>query len=155
MTTDLLVFHRDDTVEHAAKALSDRRLGGAPVVDDDGALIGLLEDDDLIVQDARIHVPTVIAVLGAYIELPGQQSRMEKELRKAVGTSVGDVMDADPPTCSDDDNLETVATVMHEKNVSRLPVIRDGKVIGIIARGDVVRSLVADTASPADEEVQS
>jgi len=97
----------------------------------------------------------VIAVLGAYIELPGQQSRMEKELRKAVGTSVGDVMDADPPTCSDDDNLETVATVMHEKNVSRLPVIRDGKVIGIIARGDVVRSLVADTASPADEEVQS
>ncbi len=154
MTTDPLVFHPTDTVEAAAKALSERRLGGAPLVDNDGKLVGLLEDDDLIVQDARIHVPTVISVLGAYIELPGQQSRMEKELRRAVGTSVGDVMDTDPPTCGEDDTLETVATVMHEKNVSRLPVVRDGKLVGIIARGDVVRSLVADFASPAEAPPQ-
>ncbi|MDQ6909210.1 MAG: CBS domain-containing protein [Actinomycetota bacterium] len=151
MTTDLLTFRPADTVETAARALTERRIGGAPVVDDDGDLVGLLEDDDLIVQDARIHVPTVISVLGAYIELPGQQSRMEKELRKAVGTSVGDVMDSDPPTCTEDDTLETVATVMHEKNVSRLPVVRDNKLVGIIARGDVVRSLVADFASPPTE----
>ncbi|HUQ63273.1 MAG TPA: CBS domain-containing protein [Acidimicrobiales bacterium] len=150
MTTDLLVFHPSDTVEAAAKALTERRIGGAPVVDDEGNLVGLLEDDDLIVQDARIHVPTVISVLGAYIELPGQQSRMEKELRKAVGTSVQDVMDAEPPTCTEDDNLETIATVMHEKNVSRLPVVRDGKLVGIIARGDVVRSLVSDFSSPSE-----
>jgi CBS domain-containing protein len=69
---------------------------------------------------------------------------MEKELLKAVGTSVGDVMDTDPPTTSEDDTLETVATVMHERNVSRLPVVRDGRVVGIVARGDIVRSLVAD-----------
>jgi CBS domain-containing protein len=60
-------------------------------------------------------------------------------------------MDTDPPTCSEDDTLETVATVMHERNVSRLPVIRDGKLVGIIARGDVVRSLVADSGSPGQE----
>lgn len=151
MTTDLLTFHPSDTVETAARALAGRRIGGAPVVDDDGNLVGLLEDDDLIVQDARIHVPTVISVLGAYIELPGQQSRMEKELRKAVGISVADVMDSDPPTCAEDDTLETVATMMHEKNVSRLPVLRNGKLVGIIARGDVVRSLVADYAPPPAE----
>lgn len=144
MTTDVVSFKPSDTVEDAAKVLSERRIGGAPVVDDSGKLLGLLEDDDLIVQDAKIHVPTVISVLGAYIELPSQQSRMEKELRKAVGTSVGDVMDTDPPTTSEDDTLETVATVMHERNVSRLPVVRDGRVVGIVARGDIVRSLVAD-----------
>lgn len=148
MTTDVVTFKPSDTVEVAARTLAQGKIGGAPVVDDSGALVGLLEDDDLIVQDARIHVPTVISVLGAYIELPGEQSRMEKELRKAVGTSVGDVMDADPPTCSPDDNLETVATVMHERNVSRLPVVRDGRLVGIIARGDVVRSLVADFSGP-------
>jgi CBS domain-containing protein len=144
MTTDVVSFKPSDTVEDAAKVLSERRIGGAPVVDDSGKLLGLLEDDDLIVQDAKIHVPTVISVLGAYIELPSQQSRMEKELLKAVGTSVGDVMDTDPPTTSEDDTLETVATVMHERNVSRLPVVRDGRVVGIVARGDIVRSLVAD-----------
>ncbi len=143
MTTDVLTFHRDDTVEAAAKALSDRRLGGAPVVDDDGVLVGLLEDDDLIVQDSRLHYPTVISLLGGYIELPSSVSRFEADLRKAVGATVADVMDADPVTCAEDDTLETVATVMHERGVSRLPVVDpDGTVVGIVSRGDIVRAIV-------------
>ena len=143
MTTDVLTFRRDDTVEAAAKALSDRRLGGAPVVDDDGVLVGLLEDDDLIVQDSRLHYPTVISLLGGYIELPSSVSRFEADLRKAVGATVADVMDADPVTCTEDDTLETVATVMHERGVSRLPVVDPGgKVVGIVSRGDIVRAIV-------------
>ena len=144
MTTDVLTFRPTDTVQTAAKALSERHLGGAPVVDDDGRLVGLLEDDDLIVQEARIHFPTVVSVLGAYIELPSSLSRMESELRKAVGASVGDVMDPDPPTCSPDDTLETVATIMHERTASRLPVVDDGRVVGIVSRGDLVRAIVGD-----------
>jgi CBS domain-containing protein len=149
MTTDVLAFRPTDTVEAAARALTERRLGGAPVIDDDGRLVGLLEDDDLIVQDARIHFPTVISVLGAYLELPSSQSRMESELRKAVGASVGDVMDADPPTCAPDDTLETVATVMHERGVSRLPVVEGDLVVGIVSRGDLVRAIVTDAGSAA------
>ncbi|HEX2041150.1 MAG TPA: CBS domain-containing protein [Acidimicrobiales bacterium] len=141
MTTDVLTFRPTDTVEAAARALSERHLGGAPVVDDDGRLVGLLEDDDLIVQEARIHFPTVVSVLGAYIELPTSHSRMESELRKAVGALVGDVMDPEPPTCSPDDTLETVATVMHERAASRLPVVEDGRVVGIVSRGDLVRDI--------------
>ncbi len=144
MTTDVLTFHRDDTVETAAKALSDRRLGGAPVVDDEGVLVGLLEDDDLIVQDSRLHFPTVISVLGGYLQLPSSVSRFESDLRKAVGATVADVMDADPPTCTPDDNLETVATVMHDRGVSRLPVLDgDARVVGIVSRGDIVRAIVS------------
>ncbi len=143
MTTDVLTFHRADTVETAARALSDRRLGGAPVVDDDGRLLGLLEDDDLIVQDSRLHFPTVISLLGGYLQLPSSLSRFESDLRKAVGATVADVMDADPPTCSEGDTLETVATVLHERGVSRLPVVRDGRVVGIVSRGDIVRAIVS------------
>jgi len=143
MTTDVLTFHGNDTVETAARALSDRRLGGAPVVDDDGRLLGLLEDDDLIVQDSRLHFPTVISLLGGYLQLPSSLSRFESDLRKAVGATVADVMDADPPTCTEDDTLETVATVLHERGVSRLPVIRDGRVVGIVSRGDIVRAIVS------------
>lgn len=152
MTTEVLTFRPTDTVEAAARALSERHIGGAPVVDDEGRLVGLLEDDDLIVQEARIHFPTVVSVLGAYIELPTSHSRMETELRKAVGTSVGDVMDHDPPTCSPNDTLETVATVMHERGVSRLPVVADGKVVGIVSRGDLVRDIagyLAGAEAPA------
>ena len=148
MTTDVLKFRAADSVDAAAKALSERGIGGAPVVDDVGRVVGLLEDDDLIVQDSKLHFPTVISVLGAYIELPSQVSRFEAELRKAVGATVGDVMDADPPTCGPDDTLETVATVMHEREISRLPVVdEDGVLIGIIARGDLVRAIVSGPGS--------
>jgi CBS domain-containing protein len=149
MTTDVLTFRPEDSVEAAAKALAERRIGGAPVVDENGLVVGLLEDDDLIVEDARIHFPTVISVLGAYLELPSSLHRFESELRKAVGARVSDVMDADPPTCGEDDNLEQVATTMHERNVSRLPVVRGGVLVGIVSRGDIVRAIVAGRAAGA------
>ena len=143
MTTDVLSFRPTDTVEGAARALSERKLGGAPVTDDDGKLLGLLEDDDLIVQDTRLHFPTVISVFGAYLELPSSVRHFEDDLRKAVGATVADVMDADPPTCRPDDTLESVATVLHDRNASRLPVVDDdGRLIGIVSRGDLVRAIV-------------
>ena len=143
MTTDVLSFRPTDSVESAARALSERRLGGAPVIDDDGTVLGLLEDDDLIVQDTRLHFPTVISVFGAYLELPSSLERFESDLRKAVGATVADVMDAAAPTCRPDDTLESVATVLHERNASRLPVVDDdGRLIGIVSRGDLVRAIV-------------
>ncbi len=143
MTTDVLTFHRDDTVETAARALSDRRLGGAPVVDDDGFLVGLLEDDDLIVQDTRLHFPTVISVFGAYLELSSSLRHFEADLRKAVGATVSDVMDAEAPSCRPDDTLETVATTLHDRNASRMAVVDDdGRLLGIVSRGDLVRAIV-------------
>ena len=143
MTTDVLTFRPTDTVESAARALSERRLGGAPVVDEDGRVVGLLEDDDLIVQETRLHFPTVISVFGAYLELPSSLHRFEDDLRKAVGATVSDVMDTDAPTCREDDTLETVATALHERNASRMAVVDDdGRLVGIVSRGDLVRAIV-------------
>ena len=76
------------------------------------------------------------------IELPSSQRHFEEDLRKAVGVTVVDVMDPTAPTCGEDDTLEQVATVMHDRNLSRLPVVRAGKLVGIISRGDVVRAVV-------------
>jgi CBS domain-containing protein len=140
----VLAFHPDDRVEEAARAMAERGIGGAPVVDGDDRVVGMLSDDDLIVADARLHVPTVITVLGAYIELPGERSRFEQELHKAVGATVGEVMSRQPVTCRPDDTLEQVATVLHERGLSRLAVVDDGgKLVGIVSRGDLVRALIA------------
>jgi CBS domain-containing protein len=145
MTTDVLTFRPTDTIETAARALAERRLGGAPVVDGDGRVVGLLEDDDLIVQDSNLHVPTVISLFGGYLELPSSLAHFERDLRKAVAATVGDVMDADAPTVGPDDILETVATMLHDKGGSRLPVVDDeGRLLGIVSRGDLVRDIVGD-----------
>ena len=143
MTADVLTLRPTDTVEAAARALAQRGIGGAPVVDDGGTVVGLLEDDDLIVQDTRLHVPTVISVFGAYLELPSSLRHFESDLRKAVGATVADVMDADAPTCRPDDTIESVATVLHERNASRMAVVDDdGRLVGVISRGDLVRAIV-------------
>jgi len=148
MTTDVLTFKPSDTVESAARRLTERRLGGAPVVDDWGKVVGLLEDDDLIVQDTRLHFPTVISVFGAYLELPSALAHFEKDLRKAVGATVADVMDPEAPTCREDDTLETVATILHERGASRLAVVdEDRRLLGIVSRGDLVRAIVGDEGS--------
>jgi len=142
MTTEVVSFRPEDTVQTAAETMSARSIGGAPVVDGDGEVVGMLNDDDIIVEDARLHMPTVISVLGAYLELPSSASRFDKEVRKAIGATVGDVMSETPPTCGEDDTVEQVATVMHERGLSRLPVVRDGKLVGIVSRGDILKAIV-------------
>jgi len=142
MTTEVLSFRPEDEVQKAAEAMAARSIGGAPVIDADAKVVGMLNDDDLIVSDTRLHMPTVISVLGAYLELPSSASRFDKEVRKAVGSTVGDVMSENPKTCGEDDTLEQVATVLHEHHLSRLPVVRDGKLVGIVSRGDIVKAIV-------------
>ena len=144
MTTEVVTLHPDESIEAATRKLLDRDVDGAPVVDGTGAVVGMLTTDDLIVQEKRLHYPTVISLFGAYLELPSSHRQFEAELRKAVGAKVEEVMTADPVVCTDDITVEQAATIMYDEGHSRLPVVRDGRLVGIVARGDVVRSLLLD-----------
>jgi CBS domain-containing protein len=143
MTADVITVAPNLPVTAAARLLSEKRIGAAPVVGTDGQLVGMLFDDDLIVQDARIHFPTVIHVLDAYLVLPQSLSKFEHELKKAVGAIVSDVMDDKFESISSSETLERAATTMHDRNVTHLPVLDDGQLVGILARGDIVRALAS------------
>lgn len=142
MSTDVLTFRTEDTVQDAYRALVERGVDGGPVLDDDGHVVGMLTTGDLLVQETKLHYPTVVSLFGAYLELPSSHRRFEEDLRKAVGADVGDVMTAHPETCSPDDTLERAATLMHEHDVSRLPVTEGGRLVGLIARGDILRAVM-------------
>ena len=149
MTADVLTFTPEESVESASSRLVERGVDGAPVVDASGAVVGMLSTDDLLVQETTLHYPTVISLFGAYLELPSSHRRFEEELRKAVGAKVGDVMAKPPVTCGPDDPLERAATLMHEHGVSRLPVVEAGRLVGIVARGDILRAVMGEgTPSP-------
>jgi len=143
MTTDVLALRPGDAIQDAMQALVARDVDGAPVVDDRGRVVGVLTTDDLLVQESRLHYPTVVSLFGAYLELPSSHRHFEEDLRKAVGATVADVMSDEPVTCAETDTLEQVATTMHERHIDRLPVVRDGALVGIVARGDILRALVA------------
>ena len=156
MTTDVLAFSPDQNVQEAMAALVDRGVDGAPVVDDRGMVVGILSTGDLIVQESRLHLPTVISLFGASLELPSSQKHFEQDLAKALGSRVDEVMDSDPVTVAPGDSLETAATLLHDKEVSRLPVVDDdGRLVGLLARGDILRSIIKDArpgAAPASPE---
>jgi CBS domain-containing protein len=141
MTTDVLTFRPDEPVQEALERLMDRGVDGGPVVGDDGGLVGILSASDLLVQETKLHYPTVISLFGAYLQLPSSHRQFEEDLRRAVGATVREVMQTEPVTCTEDATVEDAATLMHDRDVSRLPVLRDGRLVGIIARGDVLRTL--------------
>jgi CBS domain-containing protein len=143
MTGDVITLSPDQTVPAAADVLAEHGIGAAPVVED-GKIVGLLRDEDLIVSEAKLHVPTVIEFLGADIVWPGSEKRWERELKKAAGSTVRDVMSTEFPRVASTDSVEKVATVMHDEGVSHVPVVDGDRVVGIVARGDLIRHL-ADT----------
>jgi CBS domain-containing protein len=146
MSTKVVTLRPDQTVPEAADVLAADKIGAAPVVDTHGKLVGLLLDEDLIVSEARLHVPTAISFLGAEFVLPSENRRFEDELKKAAGANVEDIMTTEFPTVGPDDTIEKIATLMHDHDANHVPVVdADGNLVGIVARGDLVRHLAATT----------
>ncbi len=146
MTKDVVTLAPDTPVPEAADTMAEGGYGAMPVVDANGRLLGILRDEDLIVSEARVHVPTFIVFLGATIPLPGGMKHLEEDLHKVAGASVGEVMDDDPVTIGPDDTLEELATRMHDQDLSHVPVVADdGRVVGVVARGDIVRHIARTT----------
>ena len=145
MSTNVVTLRPDQGVAEAADILAADKIGAAPVVDAAGKLVGLLRDEDLIVSEANVHVPTAISFLGADFVLPSALHRFEGELKKAAGSTVGDVMTADFARVGPDDSLESLATTMHDRDVTHVPVVEGDALVGIVARGDLIRHLAATT----------
>lgn len=155
MTTEVLTFSPEDNVGDAMRTLVERRIDGAPVVDADGAVVGVISTGDLIVSESRLHFPTIIELFGATLELPSSKRRFEEDLRRTLGSTVADVMTREPITVDADDTVEAAATLMHEHDIARLPVIGPEGLVGIVSRVDILREILRDgdraEASEADE----
>jgi CBS domain-containing protein len=111
-------------------------------VDDAGRVVGVLTTGDLIVRQSKLHFPTVIVFLGASVEI-GRRRDFDDDLDKVLGSSVGEVMSEPAITCGSDTTIEEAATLMHDHRVARLPVVDDGRLVGIVSRVDLLRGALA------------
>jgi len=141
MTRDVITVKVETTVTELAKILADKNIGGTPVVDDDGRLIGIVTENDLIYQNKKIHIPTVVTILDSVFLLE-KPEKMEKEMRKIAGTTVGDIYTADPVVVGEETQLDEIATIMSEKNIHTLPVLSDSKLVGVIGKQDIIRTFI-------------
>lgn len=141
MTRDVISVSPQTEIVQAAKLLLDKHINGLPVVDDRGNLVGILCQSDLIAQQKRFPLPSVFNLLDSFIPLTSP-SRFEKEVQKISAVTVGEAMTREPVTVSPDTTIEEVARLMVNKNLHTLPVVDGNKLIGIIGKEDVLRTLL-------------
>jgi CBS domain-containing protein len=140
MTKDVVTVKPDTSIEELATLLVSNQISGAPVVDADGSIFGMVTENDLISQNKRLHIPTVVSFLGAAIYLESSK-KFADEVRRVTATKVGDICSKKVITISEETTLTDIATIMDEKKVHILPVLKAGKVVGIVGKRDVVKAV--------------
>ena len=137
MRTDVPIVAPDDSVARVSRVLSDSNLPGVPVVED-GAVIGIVTDKDIIQREASISSPTVVPFLDAFFVLDAGRD-LDDELQRVLATSARDLMTEPVINIRDSATLEETATVMLDMGVSVLPVLDDANaLVGIVSRHDLV-----------------
>ena len=131
----------DMDIVSAAKMLLDNRINGAPVVNESGNLLGILCQSDLIAQQKKLPIPTVFAFLESVIQLTSSKT-IQKQVKKIAALKVADAMTPDPVTVKPDTQIETVAALMVDNNLHTLPVVEGSRLVGIIGKEDVLRTLL-------------
>ncbi|NES25587.1 MAG: CBS domain-containing protein [Symploca sp. SIO3E6] len=143
MTRSPIMVEPQTPIKEAIKLIAEHRISGLPVVDETGNLVGVISETDLLWQETGVEPPVYIMFLDSVIYLENP-ARYDKELHKALGQTVGEVMSDEPSTVKPDQPLRKAAKLMQEKSIRRLPVVDDaGKVIGILTPGDIVRAMAA------------
>jgi len=140
MTKDVLTATLETTVVEIAGIFSNRHIRALPVLDESGDLIGIVTETDLIEQDRNLHIPTVISIFDWVIYLESDK-QFEKELKKMTGRVVGDIYSTDVITVSPDTSIADVADLLSSKKIYSLPVVEGKKLVGIISRIDLIRSM--------------
>jgi CBS-domain-containing membrane protein len=141
MTKDVVTVSRNTSVMELAKIFADRRISSVPVVDADGNLEGIVTETDLIEQDKSLHIPTVVSIFDWVIYLESDK-KFEKELKKMTGQTVGDIFAKEVATITPGTPLPQIADLLSSRKIHAVPVVEGRKVVGMVARIDLIRSMV-------------
>lgn len=142
MARDVITVKPTTIIEELARVLVKYQISGAPVVDDNGNLEGIVTENDLIGQNSRLHIPTVLRLFDAFIPLG--TSRLENEIKKMAASTVRDICTKDVITVDEETSIEDIASIMTEKKIHLLPVLQEGKLTGIIGKKDLIRGIAKE-----------
>lgn len=140
MTREVITVSPETTVQQLAQILATNKISGAPVVDKSGCLVGVVTESDLIDQNKKVHIPTVVSILDSFFFLENPE-KMEQEMRKIAGATVADIYTSPAVTVSEETPIDEIATIMSEKNVHTLPVVTDGRLQGVIGKKDIIKTI--------------
>lgn len=141
MQKEVISVSENADIKEIAKALTDNKVSGLTVVNAQGDLVGIVSEGDLLHKETNPRMPDYVDILGAIIYYHGMK-RYHDDYRKLMATKASDIMTTKMITVSKETTVEEAAQLMVQHSIKRLPVIENGKMIGIISRADIVRTLV-------------
>jgi len=138
MTRDVITVSTGQSVLETAQLMLQKRVSGLPVVDATGKLVGIVTEGDFL-RRGEIGTQRQRPKWLEFLIGPG---RMAQEYVHASGRRVEEVMTPNCCTVSEDDSLQTVVELMERHHVKRLPVLRDGRLVGIVSRANLMDALI-------------
>lgn len=138
MTRHVVVVSPETDIAQAARLLLENHFNGLPVVDEEGRLRGIICQEDLIVLQKKGPLPSFFTILDGVIPLKNR----DQEVRKMAAVTVRDAMTANPIAVGPETTVEEMATLMVEKKIHTLPVVEGGRLVGIVGKEDILRTLM-------------
>lgn len=143
MTTKVITVRPETPVGEIARLLVENRISGVPVVDDEGRVLGVVSEGDLI---RRLEDADDGRRRSWWLELLASPERRAEDYVKAHGRLARDIMTEDVAVIDEQATLAEAARLLEERHIKRLPVVRDGKLVGLVARADLLRALALQPA---------
>ena len=140
MTTEVITIKKSASIENLANLFIEHKVNGIPVENDNGDVIGMVTEGDLIEQNKNLHIPTVIALFDAVIPLEGQKT-FESEVKRLTPSKVEDIYKNKVISVTPDKDAQYIGTMMAENDIHTIPVIEEGKLLGIIGKIDIIKAM--------------
>lgn len=145
MTKEVITVSPETRVSDLAQTLAGKNLGGVPVVDVEGHLVGIVTQSDLVARVQELELPPALNILDfhLYLQIP---SHLFRKVEKMLGATVADIMSRPPVTVTPDTPLPRIAALMDQHKIHTLPVLEGGKIVGIIGKIDLIRAVALEEA---------
>jgi CBS domain-containing protein len=153
MRRPVVVIHASDTLEQAAKMMLQNNVRGLPVVDDNGCICGFISVSDYLAKNKRIQFTRYSApqLFGKWVPKEG----IEEIYEEARTMAVNEVMSTPALTVNEGDSVEKLVELMLRQGLNRIPVVRDGIPIGIVARYDLLKMMILKSTDSHEKSVPS
>lgn len=141
MTRDVITVTPETSLRELAQIFSQKRINGVPVVDDDGNVLGVVCESDLVNQNKPLHIPTVFVILDSVIPLENPW-RLERDFKRLAATTVGEIYSRPAITVGPETDVSEVARLMSDRKIYTIPVLQHGKLVGVIGKVDIIKTVV-------------
>ncbi|MDO3379130.1 CBS domain-containing protein [Geoalkalibacter halelectricus] len=140
MTREVISVTPDTRIEELARLFMEKGVNAMPVVTEGDKLFGIVTETDLVAQDRPLHIPTVINIFDWVIYLQSQKDFAE-EVAKITAQTVEQICAQDVVSCDPETPVPQIAQLMTENQAHLIPVVEQGRVVGVVARLDIIRAM--------------